>query len=183
MDAAGFATWLDDHDHAYPGLALAMLLDNHDMNRFLWMAGGSVDRVRLAATLLLLLPGMLVIYYGTEVGLSQRFDGVIENAEARLPMLWGADQNQDLLAHFQALGCLRRDSVALRRGDRRTVIADAEVFAYERRSGDERVIVALNFSERPQRRELPGLVQPVDLGPLGYSVMGSDDSDTVVAKI
>src|SRR5713101_4537931 len=126
------------HDHAYPGLALATLMDNHDMNRFLWMAGGNADRLKLAATLLLTLPGMPVIYYGTEVGLSQRFDGVVENAEARLPMLWGGDQNQDLLAHFQALGRLRRDSAALRRGDRRTVLADAEVFAYERSAEAER---------------------------------------------
>src|SRR5260370_22728156 len=160
-----------------------MLLDTHDMNRFLWMAGGNVDRRKLAATLLLTLPGMPVIYYGTEVGLSQRFDGVIENAEARLPMLWGGEQNLDLLAHFQELGRMRRDSVALRHGDRRTVLADTEVFVYERRTPAERVVFALNFSERPQRRELPGLVQPVDLGPLGYSVMGSDDSDTFVAKI
>jgi glycosidase len=183
MDAAGFATWLDEHDRAYPGLALATLLDNHDMNRFLWMAGGNLDRLKLAATLLLTLPGMPVIYYGTEVGLSQRFDGVIENAEARLPMLWGGDQNQDLLAHFRALGRLRSDSVALRRGDRRTVLADAEVFAYERSTGDEKVIVALNLSKRPQRRELPGLVEPVELGPLGYSIMGSDGSGTFFAKI
>jgi cyclomaltodextrinase / maltogenic alpha-amylase / neopullulanase len=174
MDAAGFATWLDEHDRAYPGLALANLLDNHDMNRFLWMAGGNMDRLKLAATLLLTLPGMPVIYYGTEVGLSQRFDGVIENAEARLPMLWGSDQNQDLLAHFQALGRMRRNSIALRQGDRRTVLADAEVFAYERRAGDERVVVALNFVEQPQRRELPGLEEPVELGPLGYSILGID---------
>jgi glycosidase len=182
MDAAGFATWLDEHDRAYPGLGLATLLDNHDMNRFLWMAGGNLDRLKLAATLLLTLPGTPVIYYGTEVGLSQRFDGVIENAEARLPMLWGGDQNQDLLEHFQALGRLRRDSAALRRGDRRTVLADAEVFAYERSAGAEKVIVALNFSEQPQRREVPGLEQPVELGPLGYSVVGSHGSDAFVTK-
>jgi len=176
MDAAGFATWLDEHERAYPGLGLATVLDNHDMNRFLWMAGGNADRLKLAATLLLTLPGMPVIYYGTEVGLSQRFDGVIENAEARLPMLWGGEQNQDLLAHFQALGRLRRDSVALRRGERRTVLADAEVFAYERRADEESVVVALNFSERPQRRELPGLEEPVELGPLGSAVVPMEAS-------
>src|SRR5260370_30997102 len=147
MDAAGFAAWLDEHDRAYPGLGLATLLDNHDMNRFLWMAGGNVDRLKLAATLLLTLPGMPVIYYGTEVGLSQRFDGVMENAEARLPMLWGGEQNQELLAHFQALGRMRRDSVALPRGHRRTVLAHARVFAYERATPDERVVVALTFSD------------------------------------
>ena len=170
MDAAGFASWLDEHDRAYPGLALATLMDNHDMNRFLWMADGNSERVKLAATLLLTLPGMPVIYYGTEVGLSQRYDGVIENAEARLPMPWGDSQDQDLLAHFQRLGRLRSESPALRRGVRRTLFADAEVFAYERSTGDESVIVALNFSQRPQRRELPGLQVPIELGPLGSVV-------------
>jgi glycosidase len=65
---------------------------------------------------------------------------------------------------------MRRDSVALRRGDRRTILADAEVFAYERRTPDESVMVALNFSETPQRRELPGLDEPVELGPLGWAI-------------
>jgi len=176
MDAAGFATWLDEHDRAYPGLGLATVLDNHDMNRFLWMAAGNVDRLKLAATLLLTLPGMPVIYYGTEVGLSQRFDGAIENAEARLPMLWGEEQNPDLLTHFQALGRMRRDSVALRRGERRTVLADAEVFAYERKAGGESVVVALNFSEKPQRRDLPGLDEPIELGPLGSAVVPMEAS-------
>ena len=169
MSGAAFAAWLDEHEHAYPGLALATLLDNHDMNRFLWMAGGSLYRLKLAATLLMTLPGMPVLYYGTEVGLSQRYDGVIENAEARLPMLWGADQDQDLLAHFQQLGRMRGESLALRRGARRTLLADAEVFVYERAAGDERGIVALNFSESPQRREVDGLA--FELAPLGSAIL------------
>jgi glycosidase len=147
------------------------------------MAGGNADRVKLAATLLLTLPGMPVIYYGTEVGLSQRYDGVIENAEARLPMLWGADQNVGLLTHFQKLGRMRRESSALRRGGRVTLIADAEVFAYERRAAAESVVVALNFSERPQRRELAG-AEPIELAPLGSMVMraGSQESGTTEAS-
>jgi glycosidase len=112
---------------------------------------------------------MPVIYYGTEVGLSQRHDGAIENAEARLPMLWGGDQDQDVLEHFQQLGQMRRESRALRRGARRTVLADREVFAYERVFADESVLVALNFSEQSQHRELPGT--PIELGPLGSLVM------------
>jgi len=168
MNAADFSAWLTRHERAYPGLALATLLDNHDMNRFLWMAGGNVDRLKLAATLLMTLPGMPVIYYGTEVGLSQRYDGAIENAEARLPMLWGAAQNQDLLAHFQKLGRMRSESAALRRGDRRTVLADREVYVYQRTEGDETVTVALNFSDSPQSREVDG--RAIELGPLGSEV-------------
>ena len=114
---------------------------------------------------------MPVIYYGTEVGLSQRHDGIVENAEARLPMLWGGDQNQDILEHFQRLGKLRGQSRALRRGARRTVLADAEIFVYERSIDDESVMVALNFSVRPQRRKLPGMPDPIELAPLGSAVM------------
>jgi glycosidase len=113
---------------------------------------------------------MPVIYYGTEVGLSQRHDGEIENAEARLPMLWGAYQDQDVLEHFQRLGRLRRGSVPLRRGTRATIHADKEVFAFERVAGDERVVVALNLSSQPQLRELSGFAEPVELAPLGSAV-------------
>ena len=144
MGLVDFAAWMDAHDTALPGLALATLLDNHDMNRFLWMARGDTERLKLAATLLMTLPGMPVIYYGTEVGLTQRHDGVAENAEARLPMLWGADQDHDLLAHFQKLGRLRAESPALRRGSRRTLSVDADRLVYERVLGEERVVVSLN---------------------------------------
>ncbi|HVS50500.1 MAG TPA: alpha-amylase family glycosyl hydrolase [Candidatus Dormibacteraeota bacterium] len=171
MDASSFASWLDEHDSAYPGMVLATLLDNHDMNRFLWMANGSTDRLKLAATLLLTLPGMPVIYYGTEVGVSQRQDCAIENAEARLPMLWGADQDEDLLGHFRLLGRMRRESIALRRGARRTVLADPEVFAYERSAGDETVLVALNFSEQRQTREVRGRAEQIELEPLGSAIV------------
>jgi glycosidase len=169
MDAASFAAWLDHHEKAYPGLVMATLLDNHDMNRFLWMAGGNVERLKLAATLLMTMPGTPIIYYGTEVGLSQRYDGVMENAEARLPMLWGADQNPELLAHFQELGRMRGESVALRRGDRKNLLADKEVFVYERTAGDDTVTVALNFSEQQQSREVGG--QTIELEPLGSVVI------------
>jgi glycosidase len=92
-------------------------------------------------------------------------------------MLWGADQNTDLLAHFQHLGRLRRDSLALRRGQRKTVLADKEVLAYEREAAGETVLVALNFSERPQRRELAG--HAVELEPLGSVVLGAGMSSSV----
>lgn len=145
INVAEFARWLDGHEAVFPGLGLATLLDNHDMTRFLFLAGGDKRRLKLAATLLMTSPGMPVIYYGTEVGLSQRHDGQTENAEARLPMLWGGAQDAELLAFFQRLGRLRRDSPALRRGSRRTLKADADQLVYERVLGAERLVVTLNL--------------------------------------
>jgi glycosidase len=108
----------------------------------------------MAATVLLTLPGLPILYYGTEVGLSQRQDGVYENAEVRLPMLWEDDQDSALLAHFQTLGKLRRESAALRHGSRETLIVDREVYAYRRTAGDDSRIVVLNRSQSRQRRRL-----------------------------
>ena len=145
MSLVDFARWMDAHDSAFPGLALATLLDNHDMNRFLWMARGDKRRLKLAATVMMTLPGAPIIYYGTEVGLTQRHDAVTENAEARLPMLWGEKQDTDLLGHFQRLGRLRAGSPALRRGSRRTLHADANELIYERVLGEERIVVSLDL--------------------------------------
>ena len=109
------------------------------------MAGGDTRRLKLAATLLMTLPGTPVIYYGTEVGMTQRRDGVTENAEARLPMRWGKAQDRDVLEHFQRLGRLRASSSALRRGSRRTLHADESELVYERALGEERIVVSLNL--------------------------------------
>jgi glycosidase len=144
-DIASFARWMDKHEGKFPGLGLATLLDNHDMNRFLWMAGGDKRRLKLAATLLMTSPGAPVVYYGTEVGLTQRYDAVVENAEARLPMLWGDERDTDLLGHFQRLGRLRAQSPALRRGTRRTLRAEGDELVYERALGEERMVVTLNL--------------------------------------
>ena len=154
MDLSEFDQQLQRHEKSLGGLVQATFLDNHDMNRFLWLAGGDQARLRLAATALLTLPGLPILYYGTEVGLSQRRDGVFENAEARLPMLWGSDQDTGLLAHFQRLGRLRRESPALRHGSRETLIADRHVYAYRRSAGDDSVLVILNRSDTAQRRRL-----------------------------
>jgi glycosidase len=145
MDLVDFARLLDSREEASPEWVKATLLDNHDMPRFLAKAGGDVSRLMLAATLLMTLPGMPVIYYGTEVGLSQRKQGATDDVGARQPMLWGQDQDAELLAFFQRLGRLRQESEALRRGSRRTLKVDADVLAYERVLGDERIVVTLDL--------------------------------------
>jgi glycosidase len=84
-------------------------LDNHDMNRFLFMAGGRVDRLKLAALCQFTLTPTPVIYYGTEIGLSQALDkeahGFGGDAEVRADMPWNEIAwNSDLVdADFHTL--------------------------------------------------------------------------------
>jgi len=133
-DGARLAAFLDAHEAYFPpGFSRPSFLDNHDMNRFLWSAGGDVRRLRLAALCQFTLAGPPIVYYGTEVGLSQQGD--VRTARwggdrhARLPMLWGDDQDADLLDFYRALARLRR---ALPDEPRRTLHADADMLVYSR---------------------------------------------------
>jgi cyclomaltodextrinase len=156
-DAARLASFLDRHEAYFPAdFSRPSFLDNHDMNRFLWAAGNDPRRLRLAALCQFTLAGPPVIYYGTEVGLSQvrdvRQDGRGLPEESRLPMLWGKDQDQDLLAFYRKLIGLRRDMPALRRGNRRTLVADGQLLAYQ---------IALD-PEDP--KDVSGLIATFNLG-------------------
>ena len=133
-NAARFTAFLDAHERYFPpSFSRPSFLDNHDMNRFLWSAGGDVNRLKLAALCQFTLEGPPVVYYGTEVGLSQdddiRAGGWGGDRQARLPMLWGADQDADLLAFYGSLAELRQ---ALPDEPRRTLQADATRFSYAR---------------------------------------------------
>ncbi|MDX2161004.1 MAG: alpha-amylase family glycosyl hydrolase [bacterium] len=92
------------HDFLMP-----TFLDNHDMDRFLLVSGGDKDALRRAAAAQMRLPAPPVIYYGTEVGLSQRqsVKGVGLHL-SREPMLWGDAQDRELLADYQRLIRARR---------------------------------------------------------------------------
>ena len=82
-------------------------LDNHDMNRFLLIAGGDRRRLKVAALVQFLMPGPPVIYYGTEIGLSQRRPvGPLE--EARLPMPTSDTWNCELRNFYRDLIRLRQ---------------------------------------------------------------------------
>lgn len=158
-----FEQFQSAHESYWAGRNFARLsfLDNHDMNRFLWVARGDVQRLMLAAACQFTLSAIPVIYYGTEVGLSQLRDvrqgewGIME--EARLPMLWGQAQNRDLLAFYRLLIALRRSSPALRTGTRGVWLSDPAHgrYGYLRRAPSETMAVALNVAGESQAFDLP----------------------------
>jgi alpha-glucosidase len=65
------------------------------------------------------------------------------------------DDPTSLLHLYRDLLALRRSTPALHRGDYRSLDGPDDVFAYERRAGDSRALVALNFSDDERRPQLP----------------------------
>jgi len=105
--AREFNTRLGDVLSRYSGLHNRMtfnLLDTHDTERALTIAGGDTLALRNAFLMLFFLPGSPCIYYGDEVGLEGGRDPF-----CRKPMIWDEEkQDRSLLRFFRALIAWRR---------------------------------------------------------------------------
>lgn len=112
MSESALTRYLERHYQYFPPeFVLPTFLDNHDMERFLYVVKGDKAKLRRAAEAQFRLPQPPIIYYGTEVGLSQRRgrgDDGWGLEFAREPMLWGAAQDPELLAFYKRLIAAKR---------------------------------------------------------------------------
>lgn len=179
MDAAdrGIATvFLDSLRQAnamLPSGRWAPLLTNHDMTRVMTKFRGDTAKARIAATAMLLLPGIPFVYYGEEIGMV----GDKPDEQIRNPMQWSgqsgggftngrpwedpqsdwrtknvATEEHDpgsLLNLYRRLIHLRLAHPALSHGVLSLASAnDSSVASFIRQTEGETVIVVLNFGAR-----------------------------------
>jgi glycosidase len=139
------------------GPGLVSFLDNHDVDRFLFVAEDRTERLKLAALCQFTLDPPPTLYYGTEIGMSQAAaaeESPIGDAEARADMPWDAQRwDRDVLDFYRALVSLRRNHPAVRRGIWRTlhVNGTAGTYAYLRTLPtrmDEDVVCVFNLGEQ-----------------------------------
>jgi glycosidase len=160
---------------AEPATRWSPFLRNHDQTRTMTALGNDPAGARLAATLLLTLPGVPFIYYGEEIGMS----GDKPDPRLRTPMQWTpgpragfstapvweplqpdsatanvAVQSADtasLLRHYRRLVHLRASNRALGAGELAVLTAsDSSVAAYLRRDGARSVLVVANLARSPR---------------------------------
>lgn len=135
------------------------LLGSHDTERFLNAAKGDKRKLKLAALLQLTYPGMPVVYYGDEVGMTGGAD-----PDNRRTMIWDpAGQDRNVLSHYQALIHLRKAHPALKSGDfERLPLPDPRVYAFRRVAGPDRLVVVINAGSTPfDLATLPGKPTPL----------------------
>jgi glycosidase len=153
-----FVTYLERSQHFFPAdFTLPAFVDNHDMNRFLWVAENQEDRLRLALSLLLAFGGSPILYYGTELGLSQPNGKRPYHEEARHPMPWNRVEGNDLLVYTKTLIKMRKSHPALIYGEIKTCFLDDEqgIWLAERVYGEDAVWLAVNVSDGEQSLPLP----------------------------
>jgi glycosidase len=139
----------EDEFREWPRGALHMRFsDNHDERRAIARFG---ERGALAASAFMLaLDGVPLIYNGMEVG-----DTNESGAPAlfeRLPIFWAiAERRPEFPRFYKQMIALRKASDALRNGSMTWLrnSDEARVVTYWRRTNNEEVVVAINFSNRP----------------------------------
>jgi glycosidase len=168
---------IDNVTASYPHGRYATMITNHDQERVASELDEDPARMKLAASILLTLPGVPFMYYGEEIGqIGTKPDEMIRN-----PMPWtggrhggftGAAQpweplqpghekrnvaaqdaeTDSLLNHYRRLLRLRQAVPALAFGEVRTVETGRnDVIAWERAAGAERVTVVANLSQETIR--------------------------------
>ncbi|HRI70944.1 MAG TPA: alpha-amylase family glycosyl hydrolase, partial [Polyangium sp.] len=164
-------TFLNGNDSFYGNGIMSTFIGNHDLPRVIhlaqdnaftpewenpWYDGkdrnwsnqpglpgsqSAFERMANAFTLLMTTRGVPLIYYGDEIGLPGAGD-----PDNRRDMQWsGYSAGQNLLkTHLQKLGQIRKDHVALRRGNRTSLWATTNSMAYKMVHPMETVYVVIN---------------------------------------
>ncbi len=85
-EAGGLLPTVQQFQRAVPAYRFAPFQRNHDQTRTLTALGNDTAGARLAATILLTLPGVPFVYYGEEIGMT----GDKPDERLRTPMQWNA---------------------------------------------------------------------------------------------
>lgn len=193
------------YEQVNPDYIDAIFLNNHDQNRLLSNVGGNVSKARVAASLLLTLPGMPYLYYGDEIGML----GKKPDPEIREPFLWDYDSKakeqtkwiegknsndntvvplakqihdpSSLFSNYKSLIHLRNDNQTLQKGNLEPLPLDSALVAYSRGYNGDTLIVINNVSSRSIRVGTPADCRCEPLFLTNDSIGLSDDILTLPA--
>jgi cyclomaltodextrinase / maltogenic alpha-amylase / neopullulanase len=128
------------------------LIDSHDTFRYLETAGGDISTLRMAALFQMTYVGAPHIWYGDEIAMMGKHD-----PDCRRPFYWkfrSEPERVNLLNYYRRLIQIRKDNIALRRGNFRTLLTDGMTYAFAREFEDEKVIVVINNDSRENLIEI-----------------------------
>jgi glycosidase len=156
VDAAEFDRALAPGRLIYPeqGVRAQMnLLGSHDTERFLNLAGGNVEKLKLAMVFSMTYVGVPTIYYGDEIAMRGGGD-----PDCRRPFRWtwrDEPERVEVHDHVSRLTEVRRANPLFSRGGFETILAEGKVFAYRRDLDGKVAYVVLNAGTEEARATVP----------------------------
>ena len=124
----------------YKGKHLLSFVDNHDVSRIASILQDE-KRLPLIYTLAFGMPGIPCVYYGSEWGTkADKSQG-----DPALRVSFDAPECNELTEHIKKLSAAKKGSKALNYGDFRSIVLTNKQCIFERKTDDERVLVALNI--------------------------------------
>lgn len=162
-------------------------LTNHDMNRVMSELNGNIDHAKMAASILLTLPGNPFLYYGEEIGL----EGKKPDEHIREPMIWSNEKDAEgqstwivsqynketdakavatqledpnsLLNHYKSLIYARRSDEVLIKGEiENSKIREDGILAFKR---------VLDKKEKLVLHNLTNKEKTIDLGKTDFNII------------
>jgi glycosidase len=149
------------YDYVYPDVSNVLrFLDNHDSDRFLPFMPDNLNAFKQGIALLLTIPGIPQIYYGTELlmhGNKERGDGYIR---LDVPGGWASDTvnqfepsgrtalQKEAWTYVQNLLQWRKGNEVISKGAMKHFAVNRGVYVYERSLGGKSVLIVMNGSNK-----------------------------------
>ena len=121
------------------------MLGNHDTERVLTMLNNNINLLKEAVVIQMTLPGVPLIYYGDEAGLTGGKD-----PSNRKSYPWGKE-NKDILEFYKKISAIRVSEEALRNGEIEFLKFNNGILAYERILNKDRIIIVVNIIEKEEK--------------------------------
>lgn len=165
-DRASFLTYIGSHD-IFQGMDNAVSAATQDA-----IYG---DNLKPFTVMTMMAPGIPMVYMGQEINFSQPGGvGIFTDTEA---IDW-SKVDEDYLAMIKKLIELRHNQPALATTSESILVNHTtdndSVYVFERRRGDESVIVALNFSHHPQTFNITSSVLPKNIYDEAFTMTKAD---------
>lgn len=143
------------------------LLSSHDPERVLWMLKNRKERMKLAVIFQMTYPGVPVIYYGDEIGMTGSRDPYNRNPypwpdtnKTTLTLMAGIEYpfepDLDMFEHHKKLVEIRKSYSVLRTGALATKLVDDanHIYVLFRRDNSENPFAAMAYNNGDVRREV-----------------------------
>lgn len=116
------------------------LIGTSDTERILTVLDGNIRCLKIIVALQFTIPGVPLIYYGDETGVTGGKD-----PDNRKSYPW-ENEDVDLIGFYKRIAQIRNGQDALKKGDFNIFDTEEDIFAFERVYENERIVVVVNVS-------------------------------------